>query len=206
MSSGLEFFSIDLDDVVLFLRDGDAAVLQGLLDAGADPMGPRESADENLTVWNDLARSLSGGKQGEYLSRWPPFESDGPREYVSRIRALLMEELIRQCGDSLGLVSHAAGSSAQFLREPFEYLDASGLLGPNKAVYLTDRPLFRQWYPSSPSWGGLTRQEIAQLQLAKIALADPDSGDTDVNSWVRDVMSALEYAAEWERDLVTLYD
>jgi hypothetical protein len=127
-------------------------------------------------------------------------------ELISRTRALLLVELIRQLGDSLGLVTHASGSSKHFLREPFDYLDQGGLLGPLKASNLADRPLFRQSHLELPVWGGLTRSELAALPLDLISRTDPSSGDTDVDSWLRGMLNCLEAAVDWNLDLVTIYE
>ena len=92
-----------------------------------------------------------------------------------------------------------------FRREPFDYLNRSGFLGGINSFLLLQRPFFNQTALSIPSWGGLTRAELAAISMDDLIAAVPASGDSDVNSWTSGILNLLEEAKLHELDLVTIY-
>lgn len=210
MSCGLEFLSIDLSLVQNFFASGDSAIYQTLIAQGREIFNGDEDDEETQEerfVWEEIIRSLSGGKLGKYLAGQKPLGTIGKEnDSISEMKALAVRSVVRYFGQSIAAVFHSTNSGELFCSEPFEYLNQSGFIGRTDSFLLLQRPLFNQIHFASPSWGGLTRVELLGIPIDNLAVASPDSGDTDVDSWVCGILNLVEEAKLQELDLVTIYE
>jgi hypothetical protein len=212
MSYTLEFLSIELEEVRKFFASGDAAVRDAIIEEGkeiyrSDDADMDEEVQEARIVWKEIVLSLSGGDFGKYLAEQPVLGITGDHNHqVSEMKSIVMASVIRRYGENIAGVFHSSGSGETFRSEPFEYLKQTGLFGRTDPLFLLERPLFNQIPDSFPGWGGLTRGELAEISMDDLTVAQADSGDSDVNIWVSEILNLTEEVKLRGLDLVTIYE
>lgn len=210
MSCALEFLSIDLNAVKDFFASGNPEIREEIIAKGKEIYEGDEDDEEiqeSRFVWGEIVRSLSGGNLGKYLAAQEPLGTiNNANDIVSKIKALTIRSVIRKSGQSIAGVFHSNGSGEIFRNEPFVYLNQSGFLGRINSSLILERPLFNQIHLAFPGWGGLTRSELASIPMDGLIAARPDSGDTDVDSWVYEILNLIEDVKLRELDLVTIYE
>lgn len=210
MSIVLEFIGINLDTVKSFFDAGDSSILTSVIAEGKeiyDGDDNDEETQEERFVWEEIANSLSGGKLGKYLSTQKSFGiMTDKNDPVSEMKTLAITSVVRNIGKSIGGVYHANNSGDAFRSEPFAYLNQSGFLGRIDSYILLQRPFFNLIHDGIPGIGGLTRTELESIQMDKLMIAKPASGDTDVDSWVSGILDLIEEVKLRELDLVTIYE
>lgn len=210
MSCMLEFISIKLDDIKDLFASGNDAIRDDIIAEGnkiynKDPND--EETQEARFLWGEIAHSLCGGKLGEYLSKQIPLGTiNDKNDLISEMKALSITTAIRLIGHSIAGVSHSNRAGDIFRTEPFTYLNQSGFLGNINSFLILNRPLFNQIHLSFPGCGGLTKSELASIQMDKLSLARPSSGDTDVDAWVCGILNLIEEVKLHDLDLVTIYE
>jgi hypothetical protein len=209
MSRGLEFFNIELDSLRKLFASGDEAICRTVIAKGKEIYEgeDNEEMQEARFVWEEIINSLNGGKLGKYISSQNNFEAKGDHnDVISEMKSLAFACIIREIGSSIAGVFHSTGSGDIFRNEPFVYLNQSGFLGKTNSFLLLERPLFNQTPFYSPTWGGLTRTELAGISSETLDSARPSSGDSDIDVWVSGILNLIEETKISGLDLVTIYE
>lgn len=211
MSYTLEFLSIELEEVRKFFASGDAAVRDAIIEQAReiypDDEDNAEEVEEARIVWREIVLSLAGGNFGKYLAAQPALGTVGDHNHrVSDMKSIVAASVLRRYGKSIAGVFHSSAAGEIFRSEPFEYLRQTGFLGRIDPFFLLERPLFNQIPDSFPAWGGLTSGELDGISMDDLTDALADSGDSDVNAWVNEILNLTEEAKLRGLDLVTLYE
>jgi hypothetical protein len=196
MSAGLEFFSVDLDQVRRAIGSGSRRLLVDVLRAKQPAVSQYYGADEFAE-----GPTFEQGMRAWILGPVPP----GPRVCTSLGEAVALMSLVEFFGHTLGSLVHVNESGDEF-RDLFLHGTVVRWLEPPFPVdHLLSRPLFGQIRDMPPYWGHLTRDELAGL--ARPLLQFPPQGhyDSDVDEWAEELAGMLDWAVEEKRDLVTFY-
>lgn len=210
MSYALEFLTVEFDSLQKFFAEGDAAIRDKVIKLGDEIYGDMAADDEReeaLFVWKEVVTSLSGGNLGKYLAAQKQYSFPGDHsDQMSPTQSLAFASIARHFCQPIAGVAHSSSAGEIFRTEPFAYLKQSGFPGGIDPFLLLERPLFNQLSDSLPAWGGLTRDELAGISMDDLTKAQSDSGDSDTDIWVNQILSLTEEAKLRNCDLITLYE
>jgi len=116
-----------------------------------------------------------------------------------------MAGIIRTVGDRVGEMEHVT-RSGEFFRDDFLGKEAPAVLRTSVSLgLLVSRPLFGLTHELYPSWGGLTKAEIAAVLGPFSSENLPETGDSDIDGWLYELVDCLEAVRQSGSDLVSLY-
>lgn len=199
MGYAIEFYSLDWPRLGSAFGSGNAAILPTLAARRTQLMAGDPGRGTN---WAHALEDFIHGRSGPVRRDGSP--GPAPRR-VTPDEAVAIAFLVRLAGRRIGEVQHSTRGGRAF-RNLLERGALTTVLPQLPWTrHILRRPLCGLVSDDYPTWGGLTRRELAQLQQTgklspPLALSDPDEA-----SWACDLLLALDDAAQAGQDLVTLY-
>ena len=198
----LEFYSLDWSELRGLLGSGGESTFEETLAAGGRVFAGSPGAREN---WQAALRDLLAGQRGPELAARGPEPLDIPPEEPTAAEALALVAVLRAHFDRVGEIIHTTRGGPKF-RHMFTpdftpaLFNSADLLG-----MLLERPLFGLAPRNYPFWGGLKKEELAQLVGGRAGDELPPVRDPDYEIWLYQLNELLLDAAARQTDLVTLY-
>ncbi|HVM80443.1 MAG TPA: hypothetical protein VMU06_15575 [Stellaceae bacterium] len=223
MSYALEFYSLSWDTLKTALSERKRELVRAiaerqwerLLEGEARGLAADRDDDEIGLKDTDLLFEDALDEIAEAMAERQTPGLDPPD--VSDNAALVLAAFVRHLGTPVGgIAEDQTVTHDPELQLAFREALLDGVVG---ACYgdlqlgerLAARPLFGLFHLDFLAWGGLTKEELAEL-AAKYRLTDATKRGTDwedvadhVEAWLAAIVKALDKAAKAERDLVTLY-
>jgi hypothetical protein len=193
----LEIYGLDWSALAQVVGSSDATIYPDIL-----------AAEQRIFVgspgvsWKPALRALIMDKRGERLAARGV--AAAAAEIASEEEATAMVALIRARGHRAGEVVRTSRGGDRFRALFSTALKPAPFAQMALAPYLLRRPLFGLDRDDFPSWGGLTKAELAQF-IGEDAPPLLKGFDEDQESWLYDLRQALMDVRERGTDLVTLY-
>lgn len=205
MSYMLEMYSLDWNALGAVFGSGNKQLVKQVDEQfGEQFFRASPAAEHERAVWRGTLDALIAGRRGHALAARGPVATGAP-EQVTDSTALAMAGIIRVSGGRVGEMEHSS-SSGDFFRDEFLAAEAPAILRTQVNLgLLLSRPLFGIEHELSPSWGGLTKAEVAAVLGRFSAENSPEADDSDVEGWLYDLIDSLEAVRQNGTDLVTLY-
>lgn len=209
MAVSFEFLSIDLTAVKDSLAAGPASLAESIIAEWSPELFDDKDLDdlESCIIWREVLQEMLGGTLGRRLSNELPLgDPEQPTEKVSDTKALAVMTLLREFGRSCGGTTHTISDGELFRIEVPQEVARSMMMGNLNPELLWSRPLFGMTYDITPTWGGLTRLELAKLPHDIAPQNRWRTGDSDIDDWLRGIFEGLDEARYLSLDLVVLYE
>ena len=203
MGQTLELYQLDWTQLTGTLGSGNTALVKEIESSLDHRMFTAADAEIQKLLWRKAVEALVTGRRGEEIRQRATHEPDY-REEVTDLAALAMLGIIRSQGVPVATLEHNSKAGDAFREEFLAALPAALGLAVEPEL-IVNRPLSGLTHATYPSWGGLSKSEIAQV-FNRVSMDDlPTLDDSDLDGWLYDFINGLEAVYEAKSDLVTLY-